>query len=160
MHRRTALAAFAALMIPPHAGSAQGGGTAPGADRPLYLEGEVSTLLWSDPQAGLELVPDPQAKVPPDLARRLVAREQDGPARAQVEALLARAVPAPPGSRVWQVQMPSLAQLSVLDVPRPEVKGRIAVVGHPGPAAQGTPTLRAEVLFIGGRGYLLRTGPR
>lgn len=61
--------------------------------------------------------------------------------------------------RRWRIELPTLARLSKWDLPRPKIDPLIGVVGHPGPPVTGTPTLQAEVLFIGGRAYPLRSVP-
>jgi hypothetical protein len=53
------------------------------------------------------------------------------------------------------VLLPSLAQLSLADVPRPEVGSSITVVGYPAPLNDGAPTLNATVLMIEGKAFAL-----
>lgn len=154
MHRRSALVALAAICS--SRSWAEHGWEAYDLARPLYLEGEVSTLLWSDPHAYLELVPDSGAKVPPDLRRRIVPRQKE---KVDTAALLARAAVPVLGSRIWRVELASLARLSVWDVPRPKIKDHLGVVGYAGPPVGETPTLRAEILFIGDKAYPLRSDP-
>ncbi|WP_119154655.1 DUF6152 family protein [Caldimonas tepidiphila] len=154
MHRRSVLAAVAALCS--SRAWAEHGWEAYDTTRPLYLEGEVATLLWSDPHAYLELAPDPGARVPADLRQRLVPRQKE---QVDTAALLAKAALPTQSSRIWRVELASLARLSVWDVPRPKIKDRIGVIGHAGPPVRETPTLRAEILFIGGKAYPLRSDP-
>lgn len=154
MYRRTALAALALLFSPPL--WAEHGWEAYDTTRPLYLEGRVASLLWGEPHARLELAPDAGARVPADLGARLVQR---GPGDAGTAARLVKAAVPVLGDRIWQVQLPSLAELSVWGVPRPQIKERIAVIGYAGPPQERTPALRAEILVIGDKAYRLGSDP-
>lgn len=154
MHRRSALFAFTALCT--SRTWADHGWEAYDLARPIYLEGEVAELLWSDPHAHLELVPDPGARVPPDLRQRVVPRQKE---HVDAAALLARASVPVAGNRIWRVQLASLARLTLWDVPRPKTKDRLGVIGYAGPPVQQTLTMRAEMLFIGDKAYPLRSDP-
>lgn len=123
---------------------------------PLYLEGEVAVILWSDPHPHLELL-HRAGSLPPDLARRRIPPQQ---AAVDMAALIKRAaLPNDPEQRRWRVELPTLARLSAWDMPRPKIKQVIGVVGLPGPFVTGTPTLQAEVLFLGDRAYPMRSDP-
>lgn len=154
MHRRPLLAALATFVAFPS--RADHGWEAYDQAPPIYLEGEVATLLWSDPHAHLELTPDPGARVPPDLRQRIVPRQQ---AKIDTAALLARASVPVHSNKIWRVQLASLARLSVWDVPRPKIGDRLGVIGYPGPEVEQMLTLRAEMLFIGDKAYPLRSDP-
>lgn len=154
MHRRSALIALSTLCASPS--WADHGWEAYDLARPLYLEGEVASLLWSDPHAHLELTPDPGARVPGDLRRRIVPRQKD---QLDAAALLARASVPVSGNRIWRVQLASMARLTLWDVPRPKISDRLGVVGYAGPEVEQTLTMRAEILFIHDKAYPLRSDP-
>lgn len=155
MKRRSLLLAAGAL---PVAGlRAEHGWEAYDLARPLYLEGEVAVILWSDPHPHLELLHRQDARLPHDLLLRRIPRQRDP---IDLVAVLARAVVPPAANdRRWRVDLPTLARLSKWGLPRPKIKQVIGVIGYPGPPVTGTSTLRAEVLFIGDRAYPLRSDP-
>lgn len=154
--RRRQIAGLAAACWWPRTWAAQpAAGYDPG--RPLYIEGPVVFLLWAEPQPHLELLHRIGTAVPADLAQRPVPRQKDA---LDTAALLARAaLPLSREDRRWQVNLPGMARLSAWNVPRPRIDEVIAVVGFPGPPATGTPTLRPEILFMGGRAYPMRADP-
>jgi hypothetical protein len=122
---------------------------------PVYVQGSVATLLWSDPQPFLEMTADPGARVPEGLAQRLPAESARD---VELAALIARAAPADPSARLWRVQLPTLAELTSLDIPRPQVKDPIGVIGSRVPPVRGMATIRPAVLIIGERPYPLSGG--
>ena len=44
--------------------------------RPIYLEGEVTVIMWSEPHPHLEIIHDGLRGLPPDLARRPVPKQK------------------------------------------------------------------------------------
>ncbi|MEJ7928998.1 DUF6152 family protein [Ramlibacter sp. AN1015] len=123
---------------------------------PVYLQGPVSTLLWADPHATMELVHRPRAEVPGEVRSLQVPPQQ---ADVDIADLLARAR-VPQGEDRWRIELPELARLSAWDVQRPAIGDVIGVLARPGPAYRGSPAARAEVLFIRGRAYPMRSDPR
>lgn len=125
--------------------------------RPLYLEGRVIKIIWADPHAHMEMLHQPSsAVVPADLRRRPVPRQKEN---VDVGALLEKAaVPAVSGE-IWRVELPSLARLSKWDVPRPKIKQLVSLIGYLGPQLLDTKTIRAEVFFVDGKAYPLRSDP-
>ena len=73
--------------------------------------------------------------------------------------LLSKAVVATRSGEVWRVELPTLARLSAWKMPRPKIEQVLGVIGFPGPALAGTPTVRAEFLFIEGRAFPMRSDP-
>jgi hypothetical protein len=123
----------------------------------LYLEGPVTQIIWADPHPHLELLHRPEVMLPGDLRDRAIPPQRETVDTAQ---LLARARVAPAFSgRFWRVDLPSLARLNKWDVRRPKVEQVIGVIGFAGPETTATPTLRAEILFIGDKAYPMRSDP-
>lgn len=119
---------------------------------PLYLSGIVSTILWGEPGARMDLQTRPEHTAPDVLLDLLVRRP--GVDLGEAEKVVREALPGS-DTRVWRVLLPSLAQLTLADVPRPEVGGFVTVIGHPVPSRDGTPTLKSVVMLIGGAAYAL-----
>lgn len=125
--------------------------------RPLYLEGEVTSIIWADPHPHLELLHRAGQPLPAGFTSRRIPSQRE---RVDTARILSATVVAPASAgRFWRVELPTLARLSVWDVRRPRIKDVIGVVGYPGPLVTGTPTLRAEILFIGDKAYPMRSDP-
>ncbi|TFY99865.1 DUF6152 family protein [Ramlibacter rhizophilus] len=155
MHRRSLLALAGAACAAPRA-FANHGWSIYDTARPLYIEGPVTTILWADPHPHLELLHRPGYALPADLAHRRMPAQREA---ADLEGMLrAATVPLTPEGH-WRVELPELNRLVAWDVKRPRIDTRLGVLGYPGPPVTGTPTLRAEVLFIGDRAYPLRSSP-
>lgn len=119
---------------------------------PLYLSGIVSTILWGEPGARMDVQARRERTAPEPLLDMLVRRP--GVDLGKAEKTI-RAAVAASDNREWRVRLPSLAQLSLADIPRPEVGSSVTVVGYPAPSNDGTPTLNATVLMMGGAAYAL-----
>jgi hypothetical protein len=76
-----------------------------------------------------------------------------------VQALLSRARLPVSDDAIWRVDLPSLARLTIWDLPRPKIGNVLGIVGFAGPPVTGSPTLQAEIIFIGEKGYPLRSDP-
>lgn len=124
--------------------------------QPLYLEGPVAVILWSDPHPHLELLHRPDTRLPADLAQRRMPRQKE---RFDTAALLREARLPASSERRWRVELPSMPRLQAWGMERPKIDQVIGVVGLPGPPVTGTPTLRAEVLFIGDKAYPVLSDP-
>ena len=118
---------------------------------PLYIEGDVKTLLWNDPHPHLRLVHEPAQRLPTDLRERKLLPHRGAESTAQ---LLSHVV-VPVFERAWRVELPTLAKLLEWGVERPEIGEPVGVVGLPGPDVEGTATMQAVVLFIDSQGYPL-----
>lgn len=118
---------------------------------PLYVEGNVNTLLWNDPHPHLRLVHRPSVRLPTDLRERKLLPHRDADSTAQ---LLSRVV-VPVFERAWRVELPTLAKLLEWGVERPMIGEPAGVIGMPGPEVRGMATLQAVVLFVDGKGYPL-----
>lgn len=155
MQRRSFFTALATLSPVPLALAEHGWETYDLA-KPLYLEGEVTTIIWADPHSHLELLHRSGVTVPADLLQRPIPKQREN---VDTAALLRNARVPPAGREIWRVELPSLALLSKWDVRRPKIQQVIGVVGYPGPQLLDTPTVRAEILFIGGKAYPMRSDP-
>lgn len=123
---------------------------------PIYLEGEVTLLTWSEPSPHLQLVRRQGATIPPGLSALEIAPHRD---RARTRALLERTVLATSNDRTWRVLLPPLPKLLAWGVERPHIGQLVGVVGFAGSRIGGIQALQAELLFTGARGYPLRSEP-
>lgn len=155
MNRRSLLAALTSFSVAPVL--AEHGWEPFEGVRPLYLEGRVTTIIWADPHSHLELLHQPRSlTVPADLRQRPAPGQKEN---VDVAALLQKAaVPAVSGE-IWRVELPSLVRLSEWDVPRPKIKQVVSLLGYLGPQLLDTKTIRAEVFFVDGKAYPMRSGP-
>lgn len=155
MNRRSLLAALASL--PAASALAEHGWEPYEMVRPFFLEGRVTTIIWADPHAYLELLHQPRRSgIPADLRARAVPKQKE---KVDVAALLDRAVVPAQSGEIWRVELPSLARLSKWGLPRPKIKQVISVIGYIGPQLQDTKTVRAEILFMDAKAYPLRSDP-
>lgn len=127
----------------------------PGAP-PVYLEGAVTTIIWADPHAHLEMLHRAEARIPAELRQRKIPLTKD---QLEIDALLSRVVLPPHGGEVWRVDLPTLARITAWDMPRPKIGDVIGVIGLPGPPMTGTPTVRAEIVFLAKRAFPMRSDP-
>lgn len=125
------------------------------AHPPLYLGGVVSTVLWGEPHARMELQLDADQVKPGDLESRIVQRPSQDMQKAR---MMVRQAINVPGEWQWRVVMVPLSRMSLLDMPRPAVGDRVGVVGYPVPARKGDPSVMAYLLVIGGVAYPVRFG--
>jgi hypothetical protein len=155
MQRRRVLAAAAASLLPVKV-MAHHGWSSFDTGRPIYLEGKVAKVSWSNPHAELVLEVDPAIKLPPDLASRQVPAQQtsfDAPGT------LGKAVLPTRKDKQWTVELAPLSRMSAWKVPEPKVGDRISLLGYTFPGERGDAVARVEVLFLGDKAYPLRSGP-
>ena len=57
----------------------------------------------------------------------------------------------------WRVDLPPLYRLMAGKVERPKIGGMVGVIGFAGPLVTGTPTMRAELLFVSDSVYPMRS---
>lgn len=152
MHRRFFLTTLAALA--PLPALAEHGWERYDQAAPVYLVGEVTSIIWADPHPHLELAHRP-ARLPVDLHLRVPPQKEP----VDVAALLRNAAVPVIGGEIWRVELPTLARLALWNVPRPKIKQVISVLGYPGPQLKDTKTVVAEILFIDGKAYPMRSGP-
>lgn len=125
-------------------------------DRPLYLEGRATKVMWRNPHGELELELPEKPTLPADLKQRALPRQSatvDGPG------LLAKAqLPTRP-DRKWTIELAPLTRLQAWGVDEIKPGTPVAVVGFTFTGEKGDPVLRAEYLFVGGKAYGLRSSP-
>ena len=124
-------------------------------DKPLYLTGTVTQVRWQNPHAEVMLRVD-AAKLPEDMPSRAVPAQQqsvDGAGIFKKVQVPANAV------GVWEVEFAPLSRMQAWGLSQPpKVGDRIEVIGY-GLADDNKRLLRAEYLFINGKGYAFRSSP-
>jgi hypothetical protein len=124
--------------------------------RPIYLEGKARKVSWRNPHAEIELELPVELKLPADLARRPVPAQSasvDGPK------LLAAAQVPKRKDKVWEIELAPLTRLEAWQVPEIKPGTELSVLGFTFADEKGEPVLRAEYLWVGGKGYGLRSSP-
>ncbi|ADU37430.1 DUF6152 family protein [Variovorax paradoxus] len=153
MQRRLFTAASLGLALPAWA---HHGWSSFDQERPLYLEGRATKVLWRNPHGELELeLPDNPA-LPADLKQRALPKQTtsvDGPA------LLAKAQLPTRRDRKWQVELAPLTRLQAWGVEEIKPGTQVGVLGFTFTGEKGDAVLRAEYLFVGGKAYGLRSSP-
>lgn len=160
MQRRSLVAAWAAAPLlaawPEHRAFAHHGWSSYDARRPLYLEGRVAVVRWSNPHAHLELAPAADLSLPKDLARRQVPAQQ---ASVDVAEVLGKAqLPKRRGER-WTLELAPLFRMQAWDITPIEAGETISVIGYAAPQEEGPAVMRIEFLFAHGKAYGLRSAP-
>jgi len=146
-------------------------------DDPIYLEGVARTVKWRNPHAELALDLAQPLRLPQDLATRLIPAQSSN---VNIGALLARARLPSGTASAWEIELAPLFRMSQWRVPEVRAGQSLAVLGFalhdsaqsrdasaPGAAgapanaspAKDAPLMRAELLFLEGRSYPLRSGP-
>ena len=153
MKRRTLLLSAAGL---PTLALAHHGWSSFDQDRPLYLEGRVTSVRWQNPHAELELEVPPALKVPADLASRQLPAQS---APVDGKALLQKAQVPTRKDAKWEIELAPLTRLEAWKVAEIKPGTQVSVVGFGLKDEKGEPVLRAEYLFVGGKAYGLRSSP-
>ena len=125
-------------------------------DRPLYLEGRATKVMWRNPHGELELELPENPVLPPDLKQRALPRQSaavDGPA------LLAKAQLPTRRDRKWTIELAPLTRLQALGLDEIKPGTQVAALGFTFTGEKGEPVLRAEYVFVGGKAYGLRSSP-
>ncbi|HWH84857.1 MAG TPA: DUF6152 family protein [Burkholderiaceae bacterium] len=154
--RRRSLILIAASVPWPLRALAHHGWSGFDQDRPLYLEGKVGKVAWTNPHVELMLELAPDLKLPPDLARRAVPAQA---AAVDAPKLLAAAQLPTRRDRVWEIELAPLTRMEAWKVAPIQVGESVAVLGFAAPGEKGDPVLRAEYLFAAGKAYGLRSSP-
>jgi len=159
LKRRAAIRLVAGLAVPGlgirHA-LAHHGWSSFDTSRPLYLEGKVATVSWSNPHAELEVEPKAGLAVPGDLAKRAIPPQS---ASVDAAAILAKAEAPKRSVPRWVIELAPLFRMEAWKVPTPKVGDSISLVGYAGPNEEGKPVMRVEFLFLDGKAYGLRSSP-
>ncbi len=124
-------------------------------DKPLYLSGTLTQVRWQNPHAEVMLRVD-ATKLPEGMSSRVVPAQQQSVDGAGI--LKKVQVPANPVG-VWEVEFAPLSRMQAWGLSQPlKVGDRIEVIGY-GLADDTKRLLRAEYLFINGKGYAFRSSP-
>ncbi len=125
-------------------------------DRPLFLAGRATKVVWRNPHGELELERPESPSLPADLKQRTLPPQSaavDGPA------LLAKAQLPTRRDRKWLVELAPLTRLAAWGVEEIRPGTPVEVIGFTFTGEKGDPVLRAEYLFVGGKAYGLRSSP-
>jgi len=125
-------------------------------DRPLYLEGRATKVVWRNPHGELELELPENPTLPADLKQRALPRQStavDGPG------LLAKAQLPTRRDRKWTVELAPLTRLQAWGLDEIKPGTQVAALGFTFTGEKGDPVLRAEYVFVGGKVYGLRSSP-
>ncbi|CAN7274961.1 DUF6152 family protein [Variovorax paradoxus] len=125
-------------------------------DRPLYLEGRATKVMWRNPHGEVELELPENPTLPADLKQRPLPRQSanvDGPA------LLAKAQLPARRDRKWLIELAPLTRLQAWGLEEIKLGTPVAALGFTYTGEKGDPVLRAEYLFVGGKAYGLRSSP-
>jgi hypothetical protein len=125
-------------------------------DRPLYLEGRATKVMWRNPHGELELELPENPVLPPDLKQRALPRQSaavDGPA------LLGKAQLPTRRDRKWTIELAPLTRLQAWGLDEIKPGTQVAALGFTFTGEKGEPVLRAEYVFVGGKAYGLRSSP-
>jgi len=124
--------------------------------RPLYLEGKAAKVAWRNPHAELQLEVDPALKLPADLKQRALPAQST-----QVDgaALLANAQLPTRKDKVWEIELAPLTRMQAWNVAEIKPGDSLAIIGFTFTGEKGDAVMRAEYLFVAGKGYGLRSSP-
>ena len=125
-------------------------------DRPLYLEGRATKVMWRNPHGELELELPENPTLPADLKQRALPKQSatvDGPG------LLAKAQLPTRRDRKWTIELAPLTRLQAWGLDEIKPRTQVAALGFTFTGEKGDPVLRAEYLFVGGKVYGLRSSP-
>ena len=125
-------------------------------DRPLYLEGRATKVMWRNPHGELELELPENPTLPADLKQRALPKQSatvDGPG------LLAKAQLPTRRDRKWTIELAPLTRLQAWGLDEIKPGTQVAALGFTFTGEKGDPVLRAEYLFVGGKVYGLRSSP-
>jgi len=160
MQRRSLIAACAAAplfaALPVRIASAHHGWSGYDGRRPLYLEGRVAMVRWTNPHAHLELEPASDLSLPADLVRRTLPAQQASVDTAEV---LGNAQLPKRRGEPWALELAPLFRMQAWDITPLEVGDTISLIGYAAPQEEGPAVMRVEFLFANGKAYGLRSAP-
>ena len=125
-------------------------------DKPLYLEGTADKVAWRNPHVELMLRLATAMRLPADLATRPVPAQSAG-----VDTVKVLAAAKLPTRRdpVWEIELAPLTRMEAWQVAEIKPGQPVGVIGYAAPGERGEAVLRAEVLFVAGKAYGLRSSP-
>jgi Family of unknown function (DUF6152) len=125
-------------------------------DRPIYLEGKVSSVKWQNPHAELVLEVGGALKLPADLAQRQVPAQA---AAVDGKVVLGKTqLPTRKDSK-WEIELAPLSRMEAWKVAEIKAGAPFAVVGYTFKDEKGEAIVRAEYIWVDGKTYALRSGP-
>jgi hypothetical protein len=155
MKRRHLLLAGTSVLLLPRAMAHHGWGSFD-ESQPIYLEGVVRQVTWTNPHATLVIDMPASAALPADLgSRKLPAQERP----VDAAGILAKTRAAAKRGE-WTVELAPLNRMQAWQVPETKVGERVVLIGYTYADEQGPQRLRAEYLFAGGQIYGLRSLPQ
>jgi hypothetical protein len=153
MNRRLFVAAACAAIAVPAV--AHHGWSSFNQDQPLYVEGRIKSVKWSNPHAEAVIEVAADVKLPADLAARAMPAQVQSVDGAAV--LKKTRVPAAAAGD-WEVEFAPLSRMENWKVAPLKTGDRVAVIGYTG--VPGKPKLmRVEYLLVNGAVYGLRSNP-
>jgi hypothetical protein len=153
MQRRHLLAAALALAGLP--AIAHHGWSSFDQNAPLYLQGQVTSVRWTNPHTEAVLEVAKGLALPADFAKRTLPAQQQA---VDAPGILARTQVPPGAEGKWELEFAPLPRMDAWGVAPLKVGDRIEVIGYTGVA--GKPKLmRVEYLIVNGTAYGLRSLP-
>jgi len=156
MQRRHVVAAAGAALVWTRPASAHHGWSSFDQDRPIFVEGEATSVAWRNPHAELKLRVPADLRLPADFAQRRLPAQS---ASVDSGRILANARVPTRKVTEWQVELAPLSRLDAWKVAEIRPGQRIGVLGYTFAGERGDPVVRAEYLFVGDQAYGLRSSP-
>jgi Family of unknown function (DUF6152) len=153
MHRRHFLTATSACIAFP--AFAHHGWSSFDESKPVYLEGRVKSVKWQNPHAEINVIVAADAKLPADLAKRVVPPQKVAVDGARI--LGAAALPVRRGE--WNLELSPMTRIEAWKVPEPKPGDTIGAVGYTFKGEKGPQLVRVEFLFLGNSVFGLRSMP-
>lgn len=125
-------------------------------ERPLFVEGEVTTVAWRNPHAELRLRVPADLRLPANFAQRRLPAQS---ASVDTGRILANAKLPTRKVAEWEVELAPLSRLEAWKVAEIKPGQRIGVIGYTFAGERGDAILRAEYLLVGDQAYGLRSSP-
>jgi hypothetical protein len=154
MQRRHLLAA--ALVVAAVPAVAHHGWSSFDQNAPLYLQGQLTSVRWTNPHAEGVLEVSKGLALPADFAKRSLPAQQQS---VDAQAILSRAQVPAAAEGNWELEFAPLSRMNAWGVVPLKVGDRIEVIGYVG--VPGKPkVMRVEYLIVNGTAYGLRSSPR
>jgi hypothetical protein len=153
MQRRHLLAA--ALVVAAVPAVAHHGWSSFDQNAPLYLQGQLTSVRWTNPHAEGVLEVSKGLALPADFAKRSLPAQQQS---VDAQAILSRAQVPAAAEGNWELEFAPLSRMNAWGVAPLKVGDRIEVIGYVG--VPGKPkVMRVEYLIVNGTAYGLRSSP-
>ena len=153
MQRRYLLAAV--LIVAAVPAVAHHGWSSFDQNAPLYLQGQVASVRWTNPHAEAMLDVGKGLTLPADFAKRSLPAQQQS---VDAAAIAARTQVPQGAEGKWELEFAPLPRMEAWGVAPLKVGDRIEVIGYVG--VPGKPkVMRVEYLIVNGTTYGLRSSP-